>query len=188
MSRYWSAVPKSERETLYRRLALDLAVDEMVPGEAGADAMRPPRFDELYAAALDLDAVPAPSFPARLAAHAGSRRVFESLLRDTAICWFPAAAAAAAAGVGEGLVAREEDGFKISIRPSSADGDQVYILVQIAEGRDIKPVALVAIPASGAPLRAVLPEEIDGVYQLIELGDSEIARAIRDPASKLALV
>ena len=182
MSRYWSAVPKSEREALYRRLALDLAVDDMVPGEAGADAMRPPRFDELYAAALDLDAVPAPSFPARLAAHAGSRRVFESLLRDTAICWFPAAAAAA--GGGEGLVAREEDGFKISIRPSSADGDQVYILIRLAEGRDVKPVALVAIPAAGAPVRAALPEDIDGVYQLIELGDSAIARAIRDPASK----
>ena len=185
MSRYWSAVPKSERETLYRRLALDLAVDEMVPGEAGADAMRPPRFDELYAAALDLDAVPAPSFPARLAVHAGSRRVFESLLRDTAICWFPAAAAAAG---GDGLVAREEDGFKISIRPSSADGDQVYILIRLAEGRDVKPVALVAIPADGAPVRAALPEDIDGVYQLIELGDSAIARAIRDPASNLALV
>ena len=186
MSRYWSAVPNAEREALYRRLALELAVDEMVPGDAEAVVTRPPRFDELYAAALDLDSVLALSFTAGLAAHAGSRRVFESLLRDTAVCWFPAAAAAA--GVGEGLVAREEDGFKISIRPSSADGDQVYILVQIAEGRDIKPVALVAIPASGAPLRAVLPEEIDGVYQLIELGDSEIARAIRDPASKLALV
>ena len=185
MSRLWSAVPESERETLYRRLALDLAVDELVPGEAAATA-RPPRFDELYAAALDPGGVLAPSFAPGLAAHPDSRRAFESLLRDTAICWFPAAAAAA--GGDAGLVAREEDGFEISIRPSSADGDQVYILIRLAEGREGKPVALVAIPPSGAPLRAALPEDIDGVYQLIELGGSAIVRAIRDPAAKLALV
>ncbi|MDE0058143.1 MAG: hypothetical protein OXP07_08445 [Defluviicoccus sp.] len=185
MSRFWSAVPESEREALYRGLALDLAVDDLVPGEAAA-ATRPPRFDELYAAALDPDAAPAPSFAARFAARPESQRVFESLLRDTAICWFPVAAAAA--GGDEGLVAREEDGFEISIRTSSADGDQVYILIRLPEGREGKPVALVAIPASGAPMRVALPEDIDGVYQLIELGDSTIVRAIRDPASKLALV
>lgn len=185
MSRFWSAVPDSEREALYRRLALDLAIDDLVPAEAAA-VTRPPRFDELYAAALDPDAEPAPSFAAGFAAHPDSQRAFESLLRDTAICWFPAAAAAADGD--EGLVAREEEGFEISIRPSSADRDQVYILVELAEGRDVKPVALVAIPAHGTPVRATLPEDIDGVYQLIELGDAAIVRAIRDPASKLALV
>ena len=82
---------------------------------------------------------------------------------------------------------RAEDGFSVQILPSSAEGDQVYVLIHCAEGRDAKPSALVVFPAKGAPVRAVLPEDIDGVYQLVERRDSPLVRAIRDPASRLAL-
>ena len=187
MNGNWSGMPEARRAALYRRLAVEMAADDLVSADAPPGAApRRPRFDELRAAALDPDAPPSAAVTAALAADGESRRAFEALLRDTAVCWFPAAAAAAAAG--DGLDAREGDGFEIRIMPSSADDRQVHVLIRIAEGRDAAPAALVAIPAQGGPVRAALPEDIDGVYHLIELGDSPLVRAIRDPASKLALV
>ena len=121
---------------------------------------------------------------AALTADAGLSATFEALVREAALCWFPAAAAAAD---GEGLDMRAEDGFSVQILPSSAEGDQVYVLIHCAEGRDSKPSALVVFPGEGGPVRAVLPEDIDGVYQLVERRDSPLVRAIRDPASRLAL-
>ena len=184
MSLRWSMIPEAERAAMCRRFAVDLAADELAAGEAPALAeARPLRFDELYVAAVDPIAALGEMFSSRLAADEDSRATFEALLRDSAVCWFPAAAAASDGG----LDVREEEGFRIWIRPSSAGGDQVYVLIRAAQGRSKMPVALVALPPDGPPERAALPEAIDGVYQLIERANSGLVRAIRNPASKLAL-
>ncbi len=168
-----------------RRFAVELAVDELTGQEAPPGfGARPPRFDELHAAARD----PSARLDAPLARALGfdseARVSFEALLSDCAVCWFPAAAAAAG---GEGLDAREEAGFRVWVRPSSAGEGQVYVLIRVAEGSALGPSSLVALPPDGEPVCAALPEDIDGVYQLIEREDSGLVRAIRDPASKLAL-
>lgn len=184
MSRRWSMIGEAERSAMAQRFAVDLGVDELVSEEApAAVAERPLRFDELYAAAVD----PIGSLDERLsnmlAGDATLRATFEAILRDRALCWFPAAAAASSGD----MDMREEDGFQIWIRPSSAGGDQVYVLIRSAEGQTGTPSALVALPPKDPPVRAPLPEEIDGIHQLIERADSALVRAIQDPASKLAL-
>ena len=184
MSRRWSMFGEAERAAMERRFAVDLGADELVSAEApDAVAESPLRFDELYVAAID----PIGSFDKqlsnRLAGDAASRATFEAILRDRALCWFPAAAASSSGN----LDIREEDGFRIWIRPSSAGGDQMYVLIRLAEGRTETPSTLVALPPQGSPARAVLPEAIDGIFQLIERADSALLRAIRDSSSKLAL-
>ena len=184
MSRRWSMIGETERSAMERRFAVDLGADELVSKEAPAAlAERPLRFDELYAAAVEPIGSLDEGLSNRLAGNAASRATFEAILRDRALCWFPAAAAAS----GGDLDMREEDGFRIWIRPSSGGGDQVYVLVRLAEGRTGMPSALVALPPQGPPAHASLPEAIDGIYQLIERADSALVRAIRDSASKLAL-
>ena len=184
MSRSWSTLSEPVRQRLRGRFALSVAADALAAPEEPPKEVRPPRFDQLHAAARDpLTALTEP-LAAALAADDRARAAFEALLRDGAVCWFPLAAAAAGAA---GLDAREEAGFRIRLRPSSAGHDQVYVLIHAGEGRDVKPRAIVALPSVGPPVCVPLPEDIDGVYQLIEREDSPLVRAIRDPASKLAL-
>ena len=184
MSRRWSMIGEAERAAMARRFTMDLEVEELIAREApDAPAGRPLRFDELYSAAVDPIGSLDERLSHRLASDAASRATFEAILRDRAYCWFPAAAAASSGDVDM----REEDGFRIWIRPSSAGGDQVYVLLRLAEGRTEAPSALVALPSQGPPANAALPEAIDGVYQLIERADSALVRTIRDSASKLAL-
>ena len=182
MSPRWSEITEEEREGLRHGLAVDLAADELA--SAPAVATRKPRFDEIRAAALDPAGAMDESLAAALAVDAGIRATFEALVSEAALCWFPAAAAASD---GEGLDMRAEDGFSVQVLPSSADGGQVYVLIHCAEGRDAKPSALIVFPGEGTPVRTALPEDIDGVYQLVERRDSPLVRAIRDPASRLAL-
>lgn len=179
MSRRWSTMAETETAAVRRRFAAALAADELAAPEAPHGA-RPPRFDELYAAALD----PVAGLGGALAADAGARAEFEAVLRDVSVCWFPVAAAAAG---GDGLDSREEQGFRIWVRPSSAEDGQVYVLIRAAEGIDAKPSALVVMPPDGRPVSVALPEGIDGVYQLIAREDSALVRAVRDPGSRLAL-
>ena len=63
----------------------------------------------------------------------------------------------------------------------------MYLLIHAVEGIDAKPSVLVAMPPDGPPVRVALPEDIDGVYQLIAREDSALVRAVRDPDSRLAL-
>ena len=184
MSWRWGMMGEAERAPMAQRFAADLAADELASGEApAAAAERPLRFDELYTAAVDPIGALGKRLLEEMAEDAASRAVFEAVLQDRALCWFPAAAAAS----GGDLDMREEDGFRIWVRPSSAGGDQVYVLIRATEGRTGTPSALVALPPEGPPASAALPEAIDGVYQLIERADSALVRAIRDSASKLAL-
>lgn len=185
MSLKWSAIPEGERSAMSRRFSVELAADELAAqeGPPGVGA-RPPRFDELYAAARDPSARLAGPLARALASDPDARRAFEALLSDHSLCWFPAAAAAAG---GEGLDAREEAGFRVWVRRSSADPEQVYVLIRVAEGSAGPPAALVALPPGGEPVCAALPEDVDGVYQLIEHEGSPLVRVVRDPASRLAL-
>lgn len=183
MSPSWDMFTEAERDAARRRFALALAADGLADPQTAPAGPRPARFDELHAAAADPASALDGRLAATLAADAGRRAAFEGLLRGNAVCWFPAAAAA-----GAGLDAREEDGFRVWLRPSSAGAGQTYVLVRLAEGRDAAASALVALPPGGPPARAILPEEIDGIHQLVEPGDSALVRAVRDPAAKLALV
>ena len=184
MSRKWSTLSEPERDGVQRRFALSLAADALAAPEEPPEGVTRTRFNQLYAAARDPLAALTRPLATALAADPGARASFAALLQDGSVCWFPLAAAAAGPA---GLDAREEAGFRIWVRPSSAGKHQVYVLIRAAEGLAAKPTAIVALPPAGPPACAPLPDDIDGVYQLIEREDSPLVRAIRDPASKLAL-
>ena len=173
---------EAERAGPRRRFSLAFAADELAVPDPPAGS-RPPRFDELYAAALDPVSALDASLSGPLTGDAAARAAFVAVLRDNALCRFPVAAAAG----GNADDVREEGGFRVWIRPSSAGDGQVYVLVRAVEGRAGKPAALVALPPDGPPASVVLPEDIDGVHQVIAREDSAPVRAIRDPAAKLAL-
>ena len=135
MSRSWSILSERQRERMRHRFALNLAADALVAPEEPPEGIRPARFDQLYAAARDpLTGLTEPVVAA-LSADDRGRAAYEALLRDGAVCWFPPAAAAAGPA---GLDAREEAGFRIWLRPSSAGHDQVYVLIRAAEGLAVK--------------------------------------------------
>ena len=118
-----------------------LAADELVDPDP-PPGTRPPRFDELYAAALNPASALDASLSGSLTADAAARAAFEAMLRDNALCWFPVAAAA---GGGSADDMREEGGFRVWIRPSSAGDGQVYVLIRATEGRAGKPAAKLAL-------------------------------------------
>lgn len=185
MSRKWNEIPEAEKQVMRHRFDVLLTADLLVDSEdPPREDTRPVLFDEIYRIATD----PAASIDGRISnaleTDAALKVDFEALLESTAICWFPVAAAA---GGLDGLTEREEDGFQIRLRPTSAGDDQVYVLIRLKEGWDRPPTALAVLPPDGAPARVLLPEEIDGVYQLVEATDSVLVKAIGDPKSKLAL-
>ena len=185
MNGKWSAISPARRDAMRRRFAILFAADLLAEPPAPPETdTRPLRFDELYEAAANPAAPVAGHVAGAFAADPDLRAEFEALLEAHAVCWFPVATAAAGE---EGLDLREAGGFRIHVRPSAAGDGQVYVLIRVEDGRDAKPAALVALPPDGPPLRVPLPEAIEGVYQLIEQEDSALVRAIRDPASKLAL-
>lgn len=184
MSRSWSTLSEPERERVRRGFARSVAADALAALEEAPEGVRPPRFDQLYAASRHPLAALTPPLAAALATDGRARAAFEALLREGAACWFPPAAAAAGPA---DLDAREEEGFRIRLRSSSAGHGQVYVLIRTAEGCGVRPTALVAVPPAGPPVCAPLPEDIDGVYQLIEREGSPLVQTIRDPASRLAL-
>ena len=187
MNGKWSAIPPARRDAMRRRFtvlfAADLLAEPDAPPAPPETGTRPLRFDELYEAATNPSVPLTGRVAGALEADPDLRAEFEALLEAHAVCWFPVAAAAAGE---EGLGRREADGFRIHVRPSAAGAGQVYVLIRVEDG-DAKPAALVALPPDGPSLRVPLPEAIEGVYQLIEQEDSALVRAIRDPASKLAL-
>ena len=99
MSRRWSTMAETETAAVRRRFAAALAADELAAPEPPHGA-RPPRFDELYAAALDPVAGLGDALAGALADDAGARAEFEAIIRDVSVCWFPVAAAAAGGGGG----------------------------------------------------------------------------------------
>ena len=185
MSKNWLEISVEEKQSMRQRFDLLHAADMLADTEELRDQEeRPVRFDEIYSVATDPNAVIDSRISTALSTNASLKLDFEALLELNAICWFPVAVAAA--GV-DALEEREENGFSIRIRRTRAADDQVYVLIRLKEGWEELPKALVAIPNDGSPVRLTLPEEIDGVYQLIEAANSLLVAAIGDPKSRLAL-
>lgn len=95
MNGRWNSMSEAERAGLRRRFALALAADELAVPDPPAGT-RPPRFDELCAAALDPVSALDASLSGFLTADAAARSTFEAVPRDNALCWLPPPPAAGA--------------------------------------------------------------------------------------------
>jgi len=194
MSMKWSELSEEARAEIGRdldaALTADLLSEPAAPAAAEAsysavDEVAPRvRFHDLYAALNGPESRMPPRIARGLLVDRRLRADFDALVRATALTTAPAAAAAA--GVGQ-LDGREEADFSLRLTPSRADGTQIYVTLRPKTAFDRPPGFLLAMPADGAPIKAALPEEIDGVYQLLlEEGDPLIS-ALRDPKTEIAI-
>lgn len=108
----------------------------------------------------------------------------ERLLSKNVVYQFPRVAAASSGTVSE----REGDGFRIKLKESRADADQVYIILMLDDHVEDLPVALMVKGEDGSYLKLPLPEIDGGTAQMLEASDSAIVQALRDVKTELYLL
>ncbi len=102
------------------------------------------------------------------------RAAFDRLLDKTAV---PALAAAAAS---DDAFSRTAQGYRLRLERSRAEPTQFYVIIEpLAEGGTPPRALFIRFP-DNRRRKFVLPEEHEGVIQLIESEDSEIVQSLRD--------
>lgn len=173
-----SEIEKARIETAFSaRHAADLWLDTAGPGQA-----KPAALPILYRAAKDPTAPLPAALVAQLATDTRLKADFDRLLSRIAACRMPRAAAASSGS----LDRREAQGFVLRIRPSRADPDQVYLLIDIPD-RAETPQVLMARD-NGEILRRALGEPQDGMFRLILERSDPLLAAIGDPATEIDLI
>ena len=133
-----------------------------------AYATRPERgMDETLRHALDTD-------PAL-------RRDLDRMIDRQAIYHFPRVAAASSGAVKE----REGEGFKIRFRESKAAEGQTYVIIEIEDPASAAPRSLFLCGTDKHYGKIELPDEQDGVIQLLLDNDSEALMALRDVKTEI---
>jgi len=94
--------------------------------------------------------------------------------------------AAAAAAASTQLSNRDGMGWRIQLKPSKAKPDQTYLVFEWSNLTKAPPRILYVYGADDSlPLSCELGEAHEGKIQKILVEDSELVRALRDPASKV---
>jgi hypothetical protein len=169
----------SKREYFSDLNAMDELLDEAA--NSGIEASVSP--GELYAFALGGLAANADKVQRALQDNANIRAVFQDFLQKVSEFHVPQAIAASTADVD----VREGAECKISIEPSQANPDQVYVIVELTGSRDGQPKAMHLMGAGNSYLHVALPEFHDGIAQLIEERTSEIVALLRNPDTEVFL-
>ena len=169
----------STREHFSDLNAMNELLDEAA--NSGIEASVSP--GELYAFALGAVAANADKVQRALQVNANIRAAFQDFLQKVSQFHLPQAIAASTADVD----VREGPQCKISIEPSQANPDQVYVIVELAGGEASQPKAMHLMGTGNSYLRVALPEFYDGIAQLIEERASEIVALLRDPDTEVFL-
>jgi hypothetical protein len=91
-------------------------------------------------------------------------------------------AAAASSGT---ITTRHGTSFRMTLRQSRADRNQVYVLIHLAGKGTMVPRVLFVIDDDSACRKVSLPTPLDGTVQLLLDADSEIVAALRDPTTEV---
>lgn len=178
-----SDAEKQRIETAFGALhSADLWLDN--PAGERADAARVP-MPALFAAATN----PATPLPAalvgRMATDPRLKADFTCLIERVSQCSF-GRAAAASSGV---LEKREAKGYTVRIKPSRADENQVYILVDLPEhGAVDAPGVMLLRGADGSVHKLALGEAEDGTIRIVVAAKSDAVMALGDPATEIDLI
>ena len=186
MSIAWNEISEERKDVMelaFEHLHLvDLMVDQK-SNEIDTANEYPVGFQDLYSAAVQPEVAIDSRIADALENNPKLRADFETLLQQTGIAWFPAAAAAETGRLDE----RDEASVLIRIRPSKANENQVYVLIRLKEPSAVQPNAIIGLPPEGSPIKKTLPEAVDNMFQLLMQRDEPLIRAIQDRRSKLSL-
>lgn len=139
-------------------------------------------FNELYAYANDPAHQPSAELLAGLTTNLALRRDFQRLLDKQAIAHLPRLAAASSGDANE----REGDGFTLRLRPSKAQDDQVYLLID-AQDRDDSPRLLFVEEENGPVHRLIIDDFFEGEAQILLNLQDDILKALRNVKSSVIL-
>ena len=109
------------------------------------------------------------------------RRDLERIIDRQSLYHFPRVAAASSGAVTE----REGDGFRIRFRESKAAKGQTYVIIEIDEPANGTPRSLFMCGADRHYGKIELPEEQDGVIQLLLDNSSADLKALRDVQTEI---
>jgi hypothetical protein len=138
---------------------------------------------ELYRHVRDPDASVPPGLLKALDEDVQLRADFARLAAKNALCRFPVAAAASS-----GVVAnRECAGFRITLRKSRAESNQVYIIIDLSTHDDAPPSHLFVLGEEIRYCKHRLPTPLDGTIQILAEDGSDIVRALEDCHSEVFL-
>ena len=138
---------------------------------------------EMYVFALGTAGSKAPKVEAALKESAPIRAAFQDLLQRVSDYHVPRAMAAASGDID----VRDGADCRISIQPSEAAPDQVYVIVELTRASSRQPKVMHLVGAGQHYHRAELPEFHDGIAQLIVESTSEIITLIQHPDTELYL-
>ena len=159
------------------------ALSDVLAEAAGSDIEAAVTPAELYAFALGTAGATAPKVEAALKESAPMRAAFQDLLARVSEFHVPRAMAAAS----DDITTREGAGCRISIQPSQAAPDQVYVIVELTGAGAEQPTVMHLMGAGDNYQRAELPEFHDGIAQLIVAATSEIIVLIQHPDTEVFL-
>lgn len=138
-------------------------------------------FDDLYRFAND-PAMPMDAGLAQALAASSRMRADLRLLIQRASGGRALMAAAASSGT---VTTRHGTSFRMTLRESRADRNQVYVLIHINGKAALAPRALFVIDDGAACRKVPLPAPLNGTVQLLLDADSDIVAALRDPAAEV---
>lgn len=154
-------------------------MDELLGGAPdGTDKVA---FGDLYAYAVDPHHVPADNVLHALDRDAGLQADFQRLLENTSRYHLPEVAAASTGA----LEGREIAGCRIAFRPSRANPDQLYVIIEATADKTFKPAIIFVKFSDGRTRRLELPDSQNGKAQVLLETNSEIARGLLDIATEV---
>jgi hypothetical protein len=172
-------IDPSDKEAEALFIALD-TLDQI--SRPDPDLPRKIGFNELYAYANDPDHSPASDLIAALSTNLDLRRDLKRLLDKQALAHLPRLAAASSGEVTE----REGDGFTLRLKPSKAQEDQVYLLIQ-TQDRDDSPRLLFVEDEDATLHRLVIDDFLEGEAQILLNLQDGILKALRNVKSSVIL-
>jgi len=111
------------------------------------------------------------------------RRVYRTMLQQSALVYIPQALAAST----EDYPERHADGCRIRLQASRAESDQLYLIVEMSDQRRSMPTSLNLVGADETTARVLLPGARNGVMQTIIDKNSEAAQLLADPKTEIFL-
>ena len=170
---------ETAREIFSDLSAMNDLLEEAANGEIEA-AVAPA---DLYAFALGTAGAKAVKVEAALRDSSNVRTAFQNLLARVSEFHLPQAIAAAS----DELTSREGNNCRVSIQPSQAAPDQVYVIVELTLAGSRLPKVMHMVGTGGIYHRAELPEFHDGIAQMIVEHTSKIITLIEDPDTEVFL-
>ena len=182
----WNDRSEEDRQRLETAFGALHSADLWLDNPAGerADAARVP-MPVLYAAATNPTTPLPATLVGRIATDPRLKADFNCLIERVSQCSF-GRAAAASSGV---LEKREAKGYTIRIKPSRADENQVYILIDLPEHGSVNaPAVLMLRTADGSIHKLALGAAEDGTIRVLSTAESDEVKALGDPATEIDLI